>query len=375
MSREAPRHVGVDDLVDHDPRRRDAQPERELHRDGDARRARRATPRSGSVRDSATRPVRRHRWRAPSGETSPTRLELRREQLRVDADLGRRLCDLAAAPSPRRHCRRPPPRARRRTARRRGERRARARRSARAAAPIAPRRRRVGEPLERGDDRRDLRVAADGHLERDVVGKLGEPADVADDERLAERERADRAARRLAHRRRTQQHARVARGEQRPEPRLLDVRLADHAFASSPSRSSRPSRSKPGRLRADEQQARAGMRRAELGERTQQLRDALVLVQVPEAADERRAVDRDRLDRGRRPRRMRDAPERPVVAVLARVRLGVARVDDHAGRAVEHLARERELLRAAPPRAAARGPRARPSRACVRRRPPRAPSR
>ena len=42
---------------------------------------------------------------------------------------------------------------------------------------------------------------------------------------------------------------------------------------------------------------------------------------------------------------MRDPPERPVVAVLPRPRLHVAGMDDQARGSVEHLPRERELLR------------------------------
>ena len=61
----------------------------------------------------------------------------------------------------------------------------------------------AGEQLERGVQRLDL-ARVDRHLERDLVRQLGEPADVADDERLPERELADDAARRLAHRRRPQ---------------------------------------------------------------------------------------------------------------------------------------------------------------------------
>src|SRR5438874_36343 len=80
------------------------------------------------------------------------------------------------------------------------------------------------------DERTHLLVAADGHLQRDVVGQLAEPADVADDERLAERQRANRATRRLSHRWRAQQHTGVARAQQRPEPLLLDVGLADDAL-------------------------------------------------------------------------------------------------------------------------------------------------
>ena len=81
-------------------------------------------------------------------------------------------------------------------------------------------------------------------------------------------------------------------------------------------------------------------------ERRQQLRHALALVDVPEAADERRSLHRCRHKLRDGPRGMLDALERPVVPVLAHQRLDVARVDDDARRAVEHLARERELLRA-----------------------------
>src|SRR2546426_866671 len=72
------------------------------------------------------------------------------------------------------------------------------------------------------------------HLEGDLVGQLAEPADVADDERLAERERADHRAGGLAHRRRAKAHVHVAGGHQRPEPRLVHVFLTDHALAFEP---------------------------------------------------------------------------------------------------------------------------------------------
>ncbi len=126
---------------------------------------------------------------------------------------------------------------------------------------------------------------------------------------------------------------------------LLDVRLADHALRVEARPLEPAGEVEARRLRADEQQPRAGMRPPQLGERAQQLRDPLALVDVPEAADQRRALDRRRLDVGRRPGRMRDPPERPVVAVVARPLLDVVRVDDQTGGAVEHLAGERELLR------------------------------
>jgi hypothetical protein len=146
---------------------------------------------------------------------------------------------------------------------------------------------RVGQLLERADDRGNLCVAADRHLERDVVRELREPADVAHDERLAEGERADRAARGLAHRRRAEQDAGVAGREQRPETRLLDVRLADDPFGVEAEPLEAAGEIEARRLFADEQQPRGRVRAAELGERAKQLRDALVLVEVAEAPDER----------------------------------------------------------------------------------------
>ena len=202
----------------------------------------------------------------------------------------------------------------------------------------------LGEPPHRRGQRLDLSLA-DRHLQRDVVGQLREPADVADDERLAERERADRAARRLAHRRRAQEDARIARRHQAPEALLLDVRLADHALVVEAEPLEPPVEVEAGRLGADEQQARSRMPGTEVRERAQHLRDALALVQVAEAAEERLAVDLRRLELGCGPRGMGDAPERPVVAVLAHECLDIARVDDHARGAVEHLAGERELGR------------------------------
>ena len=280
----------------------------------------------------------------PSGETSAACWQLRREQLRLEPDDGGRLGHLAEDPLPHR-------RVSRGLLERSGV-------EAGDAVEVVlalhvrlrggahPRGRlRIGQPLERRRQRGDLLVAADGHLQRHLVRQLGEPADVADDERLPERQRPDRAARRLPHRRRAQQHAGVARGHQRPEPVLLDVRLADHALAVEPGALEPAGEVEAGRLQADEEQPRAGVGAAELGERAQELRNPLALGDVPEAADQRRAVDGRRLDPRRGPGRVRDPPERSLVAVVAGLLLDVVRVDDQPRRAVEHLARERKLLR------------------------------
>src|SRR5581483_10891263 len=126
---------------------------------------------------------------------------------------------------------------------------------------------------------------------------------------------------RLAHRGGAKEHAGVARREERPETVLLDVGLAHDARVVEPEALEAAREVEAGRLGADEQEPRAGMRLAEPCERAQELRDALALVQVSGAAEERRAADARRLDVAHRPGRMRDPPERPVVAVLPHVRL------------------------------------------------------
>src|SRR6478736_5173309 len=76
------------------------------------------------------------------------------------------------------------------------------------------------EQVERRYERVDL-VVVDRHLQRHVIRQLREPADIADDERLAERERANGGAGRLAHRRPTQVDVHVARLHQPPQPALV----------------------------------------------------------------------------------------------------------------------------------------------------------
>ena len=117
----------------------------------------------------------------------------------------------------------------------------------------------AAEALERAGERVDLLLAAHRHLQRNVVRQLREPADVADDDRRPERQRAERARRRLAHRRRAQLHAGGARRHQRPEPALLDVRLANHTLRVEPEPLQPACEVESRRLAPDEQQARIGM--------------------------------------------------------------------------------------------------------------------
>ena len=82
---------------------------------------------------------------------------------------------------------------------------------------------RVGKGLERGEQC-VLLVLVHRHLDHRVGGELREPADVADDQRLSQREGADRAPGGLAHRRRAERDDRVAGRHQRPELVLGHVR-------------------------------------------------------------------------------------------------------------------------------------------------------
>src|SRR5829696_738825 len=66
--------------------------------------------------------------------------------------------------------------------------------------------------------------------DRDGVRELGEPADVADRERLAERQRPDDHPGGLAHRRRAETDYDVAGGEVAPERRLVEMLEPEHAL-------------------------------------------------------------------------------------------------------------------------------------------------
>ena len=91
----------------------------------------------------------------------------------------------------------------------------------------------LGGELERRRDRRHL-VLVDRDLERHAVGQLGEPADLGDQERLPEREGADHRAGGLAHGRRAQVDEHVAGGDQRHQPLLRHVALADQRLTADP---------------------------------------------------------------------------------------------------------------------------------------------
>src|SRR5205823_8672982 len=78
--------------------------------------------------------------------------------------------------------------------------------------------------------------------------------------------------------------------------------------------------------------------------RLEELGNAFARIEVPEAAEEWAAFELSGRHVGDRPGRMRNPPQRPVVAAFACALLDVPRVRDQAGRVREHLAGERELV-------------------------------
>src|SRR5205823_3713279 len=78
---------------------------------------------------------------------------------------------------------------------------------------------------------------ANRNLRRHIVRKLAEPADVRDDERTAQHERADRDPGRLAHRRKAQVDADIAALEKRPESRFVCVAERVHMLSDAEVRS------------------------------------------------------------------------------------------------------------------------------------------
>ena len=173
-------------------------------------------------------------------------------------------CRLRARPWQPRRARHPepqarlrPPRAQRGRGRRCGRDRARAGRTRRRPRPFAREAVVARDQLEDRGQRRHLELV-DRHLGRDRVGKLREPARVADDERLAERERPDRHARGLAHGRPAQADAHVAVGEQLPE---IAARPGSRAGARLPRCSPASSRSPAAALPASTSSASGKRRR------------------------------------------------------------------------------------------------------------------
>ena len=191
----------------------------------------------------------------------------------------------------------PPARTRRRTARRPGRRRARRARASSAAAPIALRTSGRVASSSSAASSVSTSCSSTGTFERHVVGKLREPADVADDERLAERERPDRGTRRLAHRRRAQVDVHVSGHHQRPEPaprRRTPRARCRHRRGRAAAGADRGRSPATWRRRAGAPLPGAIARHAR--ERLEELRDALARVDVPERAEERLAAH---LGRGR----------------------------------------------------------------------------
>ena len=195
-----------------------------------------------------------------------------------------------------------------------------------------------GDELERRGQRFDL-VVADRHLEGDVIGELPEPADVTDDERAAERQRADRTAGRLAHRRRAKEDARVAPRHQRPE---AVFRYVVDPLDSLPGEARRV---EVRRRRADQQEPGRGVSLSDRRERLDELRDPLARVQVAKAPEDGASIYVGRPDVVHRPGRMRDAPDRPFVPCVACTAFDETGVDDQPSRIAQHVAGKRELVR------------------------------
>ena len=348
---------------------------------------RRAEPRSRNGAETTTMPVepgpRRDRARKRDRPSSTCGASVAKRRPRAAAPLGRAVAsmpdlggglgDLAQDRVARRPRRPRPARARRRRGRRRG----------RGRAPA--------DELERGGAHRRARAlvaASSSSAATSVsVSPLVRPAPSARRRRAAPRTSRRRRRRaacrarargstlpgRLAHRRRAQGDADVAGGHQRPEPLLVDVLLADDALTGQAEPLQPAIEVEAGRDGADEQQPRVRTRSAQARERLEQLRDPLARVQVAEAADQRaRPRSVPARPRRARPGRVRDPPDRPLVAGRARPLLDVARVDDQArsrGRAPRRRA-------GSPPAASPRAAGSRlSSTPCASRRPTTPPSR
>ena len=382
---DALRVLRVDDLVAHDPRRADLSVQPRAHDEGEQEHSRQHErgrlnrsahgvegPRLGRAREW---PFNRQERLGPvwgtvlSGQGRPHACS------RQSRRAGRRSC----------RCRphwplEPPHRERRRAWRARlPSLRSQPRRDLRRGRDRAPGARTPAQP--RPSDRAEHRLPAsrsrslasvldlalvDRHLGRDGVGQLGEPADVADDERLAEREGADCHPGGLAHRRasagsRTRRSRRAAakgrsrrddRGGATPSPSRSSARSTSEATA--PARTSRASGSRR-RSRANASRS-CGIRFAAFRYPTQ--------ARTGRASRRGPAAE---FDRG--PRRHGDHRDRPRVAVLRGQPLDVPRVADHAVRLARAPRPRAGSPQHGPPRsAAADGRRRRAPAACPRRR-------
>src|SRR5438552_3805328 len=131
---------------------------------------------------------------------------------------------------------------------------------------------------------------ANRNLRRHIVRKLAEPADVRDDERTAQHERADRDPGRLAHRRKAQVDADIAALEERPEFFLVRVAEGLHLLADPKVRALEERvEVKVWRGRPDEEETGGRKLLQETPKRLEQLRDTFGRRQVADAGDDGRA--------------------------------------------------------------------------------------
>ena len=141
----------------------------------------------------------------------------------------------------------------------------------------------------------------------------------------------------------------VGGGHQLPETALVDVALAYETGTVEPEALEPPVEVESGRGGPDEEQCARLVSLPHRCERLQQLRHALARVHVAEGAEERLSADVGRRQIGNRERGVRDDPDRPLVARRAGLALDVPGVDNEAGREIEHLPREVEVLGAVLP--------------------------
>ena len=180
-------------------------------------------------------------------------------------------------------------------------------------------------------------------LQRHVVRQLREPAEVRDDEWLAEGERTDRGAGGLSHRRRAEVDVDVRGGHQRPEARLVDVPRHLDTRPGKAETLQVPVDGEVRRLGADEQKPGLRHGSAQTRERLEQLRHPLALVEVAECRDQRLPHDVGGRNRGDRPGRVRDDEDRPLVAGGTYALGDVPRVHHHPTCVIEHRRRERQI--------------------------------
>ena len=354
------RELGVDDLVDHDPGR-----DHPVRR---ARRGRRSStttiPREPQAQPGSRRRARDRAPRSTGAHTSPASRARRTSSVRSS-----RPTSGGGLGDPHQHRRRStasPPAASSSAATYASATRPRScsrrtyARAARAELGAV-----VGGELERGRDRRHL-VLVDRDPQRHAVRQLGEPADVGDEHRLAER----RARGSPSPTSRPSSASAGSRARRR-RPSATEPLLARR----SPRGSARRRRARAARAGGRGRTARSPRRRAAAARRAA----ARAAARTPRAAagsacscsggrSSRRAGRRGRppaRPSSLGPGRVRDPPERPAVAGR-RARRARRSASGRSGpsRQVEHRAGEREALGLRSPRSAAAGCRARraPSR-------------